>query len=167
MPVFDFDAIRSEYGSLFEMLGASCDLGSYERATRERVAQIAAKCEGMTFAITPQATNRVFGMARFLVESGFHVTDVFYTKGRPGGVPSYDRDARDWVAAEPGIAVHGVDAAAGVRANGEMPLVDVAIGADAAYYCSFSFLAPANADEGMFGYHAIVMLMDMIETAVG
>ena len=97
--------------------------------------------------------------ARFLLAQGFQVAGV-YLKDMETDSPDYQ-----WLSENTDIEivkVNGPDMVTAWKTNGE----GVSIGAEAAYVTGSDYAAVMFQDEGMYGYHGVIRLMEMLERAL-
>ncbi len=164
LPVsYRLDSVARHYDALREEV--DCDSGMLD-AARGRAEAAVARAKnavaGRDVYLDAGAFCRPFDTARALVEYGFAVKEVFADK-----LPAYERDALSWLGENaPGVAFsktehHATVHKIGARSEG------VSLGFNAAYLTGSRSVVPLEYDEGMFGYHAIERLMDMIVDAAG
>ncbi|MGM9663019.1 MAG: nitrogenase component 1 [Oscillospiraceae bacterium] len=80
---FDPDVIHQNYRNISRMMGVEIDDSAWYRKTRERIAEVVAKCGGRTVAVGESLDDDPFRAAGELCRLGFNVKTMFTRFVRP------------------------------------------------------------------------------------
>ncbi|MDR2507569.1 MAG: hypothetical protein LBD67_06180 [Candidatus Accumulibacter sp.] len=162
---FSESTIAKRYDEISRFFGANMannmanDAVNSRRQAEKRVLEAAG---GKTIAIDNTATCSPFDLARALIEAGFNVSEIFTQK-----FPVFDRPSYGWLAENaPGIRVTSPIHHSNSWLRPDTPTADIAIGFTAAYLTNAPCVVPVAFDEGMYGHHGMVMLLDSLELAL-
>jgi hypothetical protein len=158
---YDLDEIAADYLRLTEFLGgADFDFSPHLENARRAIAAALRTLGDRPVTISDGAVLKPFGLAKALIGYGFNVESV-----ASDDVPAFDRAAYDFVTSR-GVAVsdpQSPDTILRRHTNGDA----VAVGYDAAYIAGSRHIVDLSNDMGMFGYHGVQTLMNMLATAAG
>lgn len=153
---YDVDEIAARYDALADALGGAWNGSDVAaRAARRAIADARIAVGELPVTVDSSASLMPFSLARTLLAYGFNVTAVFglHVKG-------CDDEAERLLARErPDVAIirHGsYEAMAGYG----FPSRCLAVGMDAAFLLCAEHAVDMYHDEGYFGYHGVVRLMD-------
>lgn len=140
---------------------AKFDFAPYKQAAQEAIERARAAVGDTPIIVDASSVNRPFGMARALIEYGFHVVRV--QSPECNGI---DRANFEWVTKEhPEIEVVQSQHHKTVLREGQIH-ESIAIGVDGAYLAGSKYVVDLFDDEGMYGYHGVQCIMEKLEHAL-
>lgn len=169
---YDFEEIEKNYQAILQKLkalgikieetqiaNANQILLEAKEKAEQAVEETRAEIGSQKLFLDYSAFVRPLKAARFLLEHGFEVAGV-YLKEEQEEDPDYQ-----WIRENSSAAL--------IRVNGPQMLYSwkqkgegIAIGAEAAYAAGSSHAVILFQDEGMYGYHAVIRLMEMLRSAL-
>lgn len=156
---YDLDQIDAQYAAIFDMMGKQVDLTPWRERALAAVEKARAAVGSRSIAVGASATCRPYSMALALRKYGFRVSDVF----TGGGCAAYEQESYDTLCRDyPNTQFHSIFAPENVRTIGHMGAADIAIGYSAGYHTGAPIVVDLMTDEGMFGYHGVVCLMERL-----
>lgn len=159
----NYEKMAAQFAPQFATPGEKVDFDftPYKKATQEAIER-ARKAVGDTpIIVDASAVNRPFGMARALLEYGFHVVRV-----QTPECVGIDRANFEWMTKEhPEVEVVQSQHHNTVMREGQMP-ESIAIGVDGAYLAGSKYVVDLFDDEGMYGYHGAQRIMEKLEHAL-
>lgn len=137
------------------------DFTLYKNAAEDAI-QRARKAIGDTpIVVDASAVKSPFGLARALMEYGFHVIRV-----QAPECIGIDKKDYEWVVREhPEIEIVQSQHHNTVLRENQIP-ESIAIGVDGAYLAGSKYVVDLFDDEGMYGYHGVCCLMEKLERAL-
>ena len=162
LPVtYDPDEIAAEYEQLACALNKPLpDMSARRAAAISEIETTRLALDGRPVWITAGSVMKPFGLARTLLKAGFNVETVVAQTALP-----IDRDALEWVRAEyPNVQIVQPQHVNVIEFAHRSPDA-VAIGFDAAYIAGAKRVVSITNDEGLFGYHGVMRLMQMLRSA--
>lgn len=165
LPVsYRMDEIKEQYHTLMTALGKATDdfdLGPYEQATREAINRALAAVGDAPIVVDRSAAVRPFGMARALLEYGFNVVRV-----QAQECIGSDKGNYEWLCANhPEVEIVQPQHHKAVLREDGMP-DSIAMGVDGAYHTGSRYVVDVFADEGMYGYKGLEIVMNKLEHAL-
>ena len=156
---YDLDQIDAQYAAIFDMMGKQVNLTPWRERALAAVEKARVAVGSRSIAVGASATGRPYSMAMALRKYGFHVSDVF----TGGGCAAYEQESYDTLCRDyPNTQFHSIFAPENVRTIGHMGAADIAIGYSAGYHTGAPIVVDLMTDEGMFGYHGVVCLMERL-----
>ncbi len=160
-PTYSISEVEMNYRLILGSKGADTD--EYASKTRDRISECLESMEGLKISVGSTATERPFALARSLAEYGFDIASVFHS-----GISKSARADLDWLKENvKGIGIYDVSDPALMKSKGLLGHADVAIGFNAAYFTGATHVVNMILDMGLFGFHGISRLMDMIMESLG
>lgn len=157
--------IEKNYDKLAQVLAPDQERG-FDFAPYKETAEAAIKRALATVGKTPvivdaSSVKCPFGLARALLEYGFNVVRV-----QAPECISIDKADCEWVTTEhPEVEVLQSQHHNTVLREGQIE-ESIAVGVDGAYLAGSKYVADLFDDEGMYGYHAVISLMEKLEHAL-
>lgn len=137
------------------------DLTPYIEATKEAIQRATNRVGNTPVIVDSSAFVRPFEAARALLEYGFNVVRVQSEDCIP-----IDRPHFDWIQAEhPEVEIMQSNHHQAVLLDRKIP-ESIAVGVDGAYLAGSKYAVNLFNDEGMYGYHGIKSLMELLEHAL-
>lgn len=163
LPVsYRMEQIESMYRELAEVFDAdSFDFKPYKTEAQAAIWRAHAVVGNTPIVVDASAVKSPFGLARALVEYGFHVVRV-----QTPECIGIDKEDYEWIIQNhPEIEIvqsmhHNV-----VLRENQIP-ESIAIGVDGAYLAGSKYVVDLFDDEGMYGYHGLRCLMEKLEYAL-
>lgn len=140
---------------------ACFDFEPYKREAQAAIWRAHAAVGNTPIVVDASAVKSPFGLARALVEYGFHVVRV-----QTPECIGIDKEDYEWIVQNhPEIEIvqsmhHNV-----VLRENQIP-ESIAIGVDGAYLAGSKYVVDLFDDEGMYGYHGLRCLMEKLEHAL-
>lgn len=169
MLTYDLEEIRQTYEELGKLLEQNHQKAAQpqfhpeilEKETKAVIARAAEKLGQIPVSVSDSAVIRPFALAKALLKYGFSVKEVISQD-----VLDIDREAYEYLCENyPEITVtqpgHHRSA---VRENQNTHMVS--IGFEGAYLRQSDYVVDLSGDEGMYGYHGVRRLMEMLEKSV-
>ncbi|MBU5434623.1 nitrogenase component 1 [Pseudoflavonifractor sp. MSJ-37] len=158
---YDLDQIRANYQTIADALGAPCPPLTAERQAAEQAIAGALGCaRDLPVVVDSSAAMQPFALAAALHRYGFQLRAVYAAHWK-----ETDRADRDWLTAQlPDLPVLCSERYEDITACG-IPRNCLAIGYDSAYLLRARHFVDIQRDEGLFGYHGVVRLMERIAEA--
>ena len=163
MPVrYDPDRISDGYRSLEKALNITIADAPYKAAAEEKLRQGAALLKNKHIAIGKSIRGNIFELARILGSYGYHIDVLIKNKITPNDVENIR-----WLAENmPHIQVYPGDHPTQIYMRDNHEPLDIAIGADAAYFYPEAEAIRFPSGKEVFGYHGIISLVqELIQAA--
>ena len=162
MPVrYDPDRISEEYRSLEKALNITIDDAAYKATAEEKLRQGAVALKDKHIAIGKSIRGNIFELARTLSSYGYHIDVLIKNKITPNDV-----DNIRWLADNmPHIQVYAGDHPTQIYMRDHHEPLDIAIGADAAYFYPEAKAIHYPAGKEIFGYQGIISLVQELMQA--
>lgn len=140
---------------------ANFDFAPYKQAAQEAIERARTAVKDTPIIVDASSVNRPFGMARALLEYGFHVVRV-----QTPECVGIDKANFEWMTKEhPEVEVIQSQHHNTVLREGQMP-ESIAVGVDGAYLAGSKYVVDLFDDEGMYGYHGVQRIMEKLEHAL-
>ena len=159
MPVsYCLDEIDAGYETLAAALGGEQGIwGDFRQKAEEAVGRCLSVVGDTPVIVDSSAAMRPFALAKALAEYGFNVSAVFITHGKDDDLPQ-----RRWLEEmRPQTKIIRAGRYDSRKSWGISP-ESLAIGYDAAYSMRLKHFADVQRDEGLFGFHGLMSLMELI-----
>jgi hypothetical protein len=155
---YDMEEVRLAYEQLLAFFKQEmpCDFTSDAEKTWESIERARVALGNTPVVLSSGAALKPFGLAKALCQYGFRVAAVVAEEVLP-----FDRVAYEWVSNRGDIKIIPAQAPTTIQFKDRLPGA-VCIGYDAAYIAGSKHIADLSGDHGMFGYHGIRRLMDML-----
>lgn len=159
---YDLAEITARYAKLMQALDGAWDGAAWRHRAERAVIETRAAVGSLPVAVDSAASLMPFSLARTLLAYGFNVVAVFglHLKG-------CDDEAERLLADEhPEVAIvrsESYEALSGFA----LPSRCLALGRDAGFLLRAHHLVDIYHDEGYFGYHGVIRLMDAMAHEVG
>lgn len=153
--------ITETYQRIAEKLGAPCpSLEEMEQKARKSLCDTAKALNGIPVIVDGEAVTRPFEFARALLENGVSVHAVYEQKLKPS-----DRKDFEWLREKhPEIPIR--QTLHPKQSERDSEAVDcVAVGYSAGYLSGAKHVADIGGQNGLYGYHGVYTLMDLIREA--
>lgn len=162
MPVrYDPDRISEGYRSLEKALNITIDDSAYKARAEEMLRQGAVALKDKHIAIGKSIRGNIFELARTLSSYGYHIDVLIKNKITPNDV-----DNIRWLADNmPHIQVYAGDHPTQIYMRDHHEPLDIAIGADAAYFYPEAKAIHYPAGKEIFGYQGIISLVQELMQA--
>lgn len=147
--------------SVCETTETDFDFSTHRQSALEAVER-ARRAVGTTpIVVDASAVKRPFGLARALLEYGFHVVRV-----QAPECIGIDKESYQWLVSEhPEVEIVQSQHHRMVLRENQM-LESIAIGVDGAYLAGSRYVADLFDDEGVYGYQGVQCLMEKLEHAL-
>lgn len=161
---YDFCEIEDDLHKLADTLNLVLpDMEKLKKETEDSIKQTAESVGSMPISLDYTATSRPFGLARLLKEHGFNVVSIYADVCSPA-----DSKAFEWLKQNAGdiewkFPYHPKMSVLPKcsEENGEI----LAIGQDAAYFTGTKHFVNIVESDGLYGFHGIRCLMELIKEA--
>lgn len=152
---WDMDEIREDESKLMKILNRHPDLSRYEKDAQRALAKLHDVIKDRKIQIDYSATPRPLGLAKLLLENGFHVTTVYSDTILPG-----DEEALTWLQHNyPDLLICAcVDFRCRTWKKAKTPVL--AIGQKAAYFSGTEHFVNMVANDGLYGFVGIRKLCE-------
>lgn len=156
MPVrYDPQRISNGYRDLEKKLGITLDDSKYRQMAEDVLREGAEKLKGKRIAIGKSIRGNLFELARTLGSYGYQVDVLIKNKITPGDVENIS-----WLAEHfPDMIIYSGDHPTSIFVREDHPHIDIAIGADAAYFFPEALAIPYPPGVEIFGYMGVVSLI--------
>ena len=163
LPVsYRLEEIENQYQKLSRWLNREMtfDFTEYQERARQSIERAKETVGDLPIIVDASAVIRPFDMARALLEYGFHVVRIQAQECIP-----IDQENFAWLEREhPEVEVMQPKHHKAVLQDRRIP-ESISIGVDGAYLAGSRHVADLFADEGMYGYHGVELLMQKLEKA--
>ena len=161
LPTYDLEETGENYRRIAGALGVSCpDLSGEREAARAAVARALEAVGDRPVVVDSSASMRPFALAAALHRYGFRVQAVYAAHWK-----ETDAADRAWLEERlPGLRVLCSERYEDVLIR-ELPRDCMAVGFDSAYLLRARHFVDIQRDEGLFGYHGIRRLMELLVCA--
>lgn len=163
MPVrYDPECISEGYRSLENTLNITIEDAAFKAAAEEKLRQGADALKNKRIAIGKSIRGNIFELARTLGSYGYHIDVLIKNKITPNDVENIR-----WLADNmPDIQVYSGDHPTAIYMREDHKPMDIAIGADAAYFYPEAKAITYPSGKEVFGYHGIISLVqELMEAA--
>ncbi len=162
---YRMEEIRQNYEGMAKWLSKEMsddfDIEIYEKHTQEVIDRALAAVGSMPIIVDASAVVRAFDMARALLEYGFNVIRV-----QTQDCIKIDKANMEWLINEhPEVEIMQSQHHKAVLQDKRVK-DSIAIGVDGAYLAGSDYVVDMFADEGMYGYHGVVCVMNKLEHAL-
>lgn len=166
LPVtYDLEEIEENYKKLQDFLfpeeQEEFDFSQDKRRAEAAIAQTQKEMGDMPIIIDATAVMQPFGLAKAMLEWGFHVVRV-----ESQACAGFDRGHFEWLQEKhPEVEIYQTEHHNAVLFDRRKP-ESLAIGVEGAYLSGSKYVADLFNDNGMFGYDGVVRLMQLLVEAV-
>ncbi|MBQ7971888.1 MAG: oxidoreductase [Lachnospiraceae bacterium] len=164
---YRIEQIEQDYEHMYEELRkpgtnpGKMDFTIYKEDALKKIEEAKSVIKDMPIIVDASATKCPFGLARALVEYGFHVVRV-----QAPEVIGIDKGNFEWLCENhPEIEVVESLHHKSVLRENQIP-DSIAIGVDGAYLAGSKYVMDLFDDEGMFGYHGVSCIMEKLAHAM-
>lgn len=162
---YDLDEIRDSYLEMEGVLAGDSDrkydFTEIEAMTKKHISDTVEKLNGTPVAVSDSAVLRPFSLAVALLKYGFKVKEVVAQEAISADKEAYEELVNNYPDVKIVQPLHHTAAVRKKELDGM-----VAIGFEGAYLRQCDYVVDLSGDEGMFGYHGVRRLMDMLGKAV-
>lgn len=160
---YDLAGIRGQYLELENMLGLSLvdKMDLYERKAKIAIEKAVNAVKDLPVYVSDSATVFPCQLAVTLIKYGFNVKRIYAQD-----LVTFDQEAISWLQENcPEVEIIQADhPRMNIRETNEA--YALSIGEEAAYLSNSRFVADISADEGMFGFNGVELLMNSIAEAM-
>lgn len=165
MPIsWDYQEIKDQMNTLAQQCSLSFDCSAYEKEANKALALALRECKDIPIQIDYSATPRPLGLAKLLIEHGFHVS-VVYTDT----LLAHEQEAFDWLKVHcPNLLIRAtIDFRCRKMGRDEGKKEKIlAIGQKAAYYAGTPYFVNMVYNDGLYGFVGIRKLAMKIREAL-
>ncbi len=165
MPIsWNYQEIKTQMNDLEKLCGLSFDCRAYEKEANKALSLALREVKDIPIQIDYSATPRPLGLAKLLIEHGFHVT-VVYTDT----LLDHEQEAFDWLKVNcPDLLIRAsIDYRCRIMARDEGKKEKVlAIGQKAAYYTGTPYFVNMVFNDGLYGFVGIRKLAMQLREAL-
>ena len=155
-----FQEIRENYKKLSEVLSiCPPDHAGYQKQIEEKVEEVKKVIQDTPIALDYTFTFRILNFARFLLEHGFHVSEIFIDKVLPE-----EEDDSDWILTNHPEVIWSPTNQPQMRLRSRTSEGKVlAVGQKAAYFVGTDYFVNVVESGGYFGYEGVLSILDLMK----